>query len=211
MEKNQAKKELSKSRKETEKQFQLAIELDHTNPTNHGISGLFFFLEKTKMNLLRNPWYSSLLIFLIWEIVIMRVEFLPFIVHHASFYQLEEKSIEYRRVVAIAFFLGVITFLEWWPQVGLTGLDTRQVKTFLEIKSRDLHLLWKRLLKLRNLNLLWPPILVLLIQLLFVSFSYLPSTWVLMILMINTLLIGISEELMFRGILFHGASSSFGI
>ncbi|HBF35882.1 MAG TPA: hypothetical protein DDW50_01000 [Firmicutes bacterium] len=32
-----------------------------------------------------------------------------------------------------------------------------------------------------------------------------------MLVIVNTLMVGISEELMFRGILFHGASSSFGV
>ena len=39
----------------------------------------------------------------------------------------------------------------------------------------------------------------------------LPSMKILMIVIINTLMVGINEELMFRGILFYGASSSFGI
>jgi membrane protease YdiL (CAAX protease family) len=48
-------------------------------------------------------------------------------------------------------------------------------------------------------------------MLLIVLYANLPSLGVLMIVIINTLMVGINEELMFRGILFYGASSSFGI
>lgn len=155
-------------------------------------------LNKRKMSVIPKPWYVSLGIFLIYEIVFRKVEYLPFIVHHLYLYELEEKSINYWRLFAIVFFIGAITFLKWWPQVGLKGLDTRLNKPFLEIKKSNLHILW-------------PVALFFLIQLLYVSFSYLPPTRVLIILIINTILIGICEELMYRGILFYGASSSFGI
>jgi len=50
----------------------------------------------------------------------------------------------------------------------------------------------------------------LLFMLVFILFTGLPPTRVLLFVIINTLMVGISEELMCRGILFHGASSSFG-
>ncbi len=131
----------------------------------------------------------------------MRIEFLPFIVHHTTQLQLEQYDknyIDFVRPVAIVFFLGAVTYLNWWSQVGLKGLDTQQIKAYLESK-------------LHNLRFFWPPALLLLFLLLFVFFTGLPPTRILIILIINTLMIGISEELMFRGILFHGASSSFGI
>ncbi len=91
-------------------------------------------------------------------------------------------------LIAAVFLPGIITYLKWWSQVG-----------------------WKGPNNLRNLSLLWPPALLLLLLLLTVLFTGLPPIRVLMIVIINTLMVGISEELMFRGILFHGASSSFGI
>jgi hypothetical protein len=42
------------------------------------------------MNVLKNPWYVSLLIFAIWELVIMKIEFPPFIVHHTTQLQLDQ-------------------------------------------------------------------------------------------------------------------------
>jgi len=64
---------------------------------------------------------------------------------------------------------------------------------------------------LQDLHLLWPPTVVLIFLLLTVLYTGLPPTNVHILVIVNTLMVGISEELMFRGILFHGASSSFGI
>ena len=56
------------------------------------------------MNVLRKPWYSSLIIFLIWAIVIMRAADLPFIVNHGPLYQFEGKSIHFQKLISIIFF-----------------------------------------------------------------------------------------------------------
>ena len=140
------------------------------------------------MNVLRKPWYSSLIIFLIWLIVIMRVQDLPFVVHHRPLHQFTGKSINFLELESMIFFSGAITYLKWWHQVR-----------------------WKGLNNLRNLRFLWLPVLFHLIHILLVLFAGLPSTRVLMFVLINTSMVGICEELLFRGILFHGASSSFGI
>jgi len=102
------------------------------------------------------------------------------------------------RVGITCLFFGAITYLKWWPQVGLKGLDNKRVEIFLGVE-------------LRYLRFLWLPVLFLFIHILLVLFAGLPPTLVLMFVLINTLMVGICEELMFRGILFHGASSSFGI
>jgi len=46
---------------------------------------------------------------------------------------------------------------------------------------------------------------------LLVLFADLPQTMILRFVLINTLIVGICEELLFRGVLFHRASSAFGI
>lgn len=156
------------------------------------------------MKILRNPWHVSLLIFAIWELAIMKIEFLPFIVHHTTQLQLDQfdkNYIDTVRPVAIVFFLVIIAYLKWWSQVGLK----------VELKIQNLHFTWPLTLKSHSLRVLWLPTLLLLFLVLFVFFSGLPSTRVIIVLIINTLMIGISEELMFRGILFYGSSSSFGI
>ena len=66
-------------------------------------------------------------------------------------------------------------------------------------------------MKFQDLRFLWLPILFFFIQTLYTLFTGLPSTRVLMNVVTNTLMVGITEELMFRSILFHGTSSSFWI
>jgi|GEM_PF-849291 membrane protease YdiL (CAAX protease family) len=150
------------------------------------------------MNVLRKPLYSSLIIFLIWAIVIMRVQDLPFVVHHRPLDQFEGKSIDFLELISMIFFFGAVTYLKWWHQVGLKGLENKLIEGLLGFK-------------LSYLRFLWLPIMFLFIHILLVLFTGLPPAQVLMFVLINTLMIGICEELLFRGILFYGASSSFGI
>ncbi len=140
------------------------------------------------MNLPRKPWPTSLAIFIIWLIVVVGGGFLQVKGQPTQLDEIVKNQIMYGVLVAMAFLTGVITHLKWWPQVGWKGPDN-----------------------LRDLRLLWPPALLLFSLLLFVLYTGLPPTRVLMLVIVNTLMVGISEELMFRGILFHGASSSFGI
>ena len=93
--------------------------------------------------------------------------------------------------------------MKWWHQVGLKGLDNKLVEVFLGFESLGFEL--------RYLRFLWLPILFFLQYILLVLFADLPQTKVLMFVIINILMVGICEKLMFRGILFHGALSSFGI
>ena len=70
----------------------------------------------------------------------MKIEFLPFIVHHTTQLQLEQfdkNYIDTVRPVAIAFFWGAIIYLNWWSQVELKGLDTQQIKAYLKIELRN--------------------------------------------------------------------------
>ena len=140
------------------------------------------------MNVLRKPWYASLAILTIWHIILMEGAFLQFKGQHLPLDQIVKNHIIFGVLIATVFFLGAITFLKWWHKVG-----------------------WKGPANLLDLRLLLPPALLLLFMLLFVLFTGLPPTRVLVFVIINTLMVGISEELMCRGILFYGASSSFGI
>jgi hypothetical protein len=133
----------------------------------------------------------------------MRVQDFPFGVHHRPLYQFEGKFINFHELISIIFFFGAITYLKWWHQVGLKGLDNKLVEVFLGFESLGFES--------RYLCFLWLPIMFLFQYILLVLFADLPQTKVLMFVIINTLMVGICEELMFRGILFHGASSSFGI
>jgi membrane protease YdiL (CAAX protease family) len=57
---------------------------------------------------------------------------------------------------------------------------------------------------------LWLPLLALVLILLLVESCCLPEDRALWFILINTLLVGSSEELMFRGVLFFGAFSKYG-
>lgn len=140
------------------------------------------------MNTLRKPWYASLIIFTVWHVILMEGAFLQFKGQHISLDQMVKNHIIWGVMVATVFVPAIITYLKWWPQVG-----------------------WKRPVNLLDLRLLLPPGLLLLFMLVFVLIAGLPPTRILMFVIINALMVGISEELMCRGILFHGASSSFGI
>ena len=136
----------------------------------------------------RKSWLTSLVIFLIWVIVVVGGGLLQVKWQPTKLVDLVKNQVMFGVMVAMVFLTGVITYLKWWPRVGWKGPNN----------------LW-------DLLLLCPPALFLLSISLFILFTGLPSIRVLMIVIINTLMVGISEELMFRGILFYGASSSFGI
>lgn len=140
------------------------------------------------MNTSRNPWPISLGIFIIWLIVVVGGGLLQVKGQPTQLDELVKSQLIYGVLGAIVLLSGVITYIDWWDQIG-----------------------WKGPTNSRNLHLLSLPAMFLFIMLLIVLFTGLPPTRVLLIIIINTLMVGISEELMFRGVLFHGASSSFGI
>jgi uncharacterized protein len=148
---------------------------------------LFNPIGETKMNISRKPWPTSLIIFTIWLIVVVGGGLLQVKGQPTQLNELVKNQIMFNVLVAMVFLTGAITLLKWWSKVGWKGPDN-----------------------LRDLRLLLPPALVLIFLLLTVIFTGMPPTRVLMLVIVNTLMVGISEELMFRGILFHGASS-FGI
>jgi hypothetical protein len=140
------------------------------------------------MNTLRKAWPTSLGIFIIWLIIVVGGGLLQVRGKPTQLDELVKSQLIFGVLVAIVFLFGVITYLKWWYQVG-----------------------WKGPNNPGNLRLLWLPALLLFLLLLIVLFTGLPPARILLIVLLNTLMVGISEELMFRGVLFHGASSSFGI
>jgi membrane protease YdiL (CAAX protease family) len=140
------------------------------------------------MNTSRKPWSISLGIFTIWLVVVVGGGLIQVRGQPTQLDELVKNQIMFGVLVAVVFLPGAITYLKWWNKVG-----------------------WKGPNSLRNLRLLWPPAILLLLLLLTILFTGLPPIQVLMIVIINTLMVGISEELMFRGVLFHGALSSFEI
>jgi Predicted metal-dependent membrane protease len=156
------------------------------NPSKKGCRRIR--LEKTKMNTSRKPWLTSLGIFTIWLIIVVGGGLLQVRGQPTQLEELVKSQLVFGVLGAVIFLSGTITYLKWWNKVGWKGPNSS-----------------------RNLRLLWLPALFLFLMLVIVLFSGLPSTPILLIVIVNTLMVGISEELMFRGVLFHGASSSFGI
>lgn len=140
------------------------------------------------MTVSQKPWPISLIVLVIWVVIVLAGELMQVGGQPTALEELVRTQIIFGVVVAALFLVGVITYLKWWPQV--VGKGPGQVS---------------------NLRLLWLPALALLILLLIVLLIGLPPAQVLVIVIINTLLVGISEEFMFRGVLFHGASSSFSV
>ncbi len=96
-------------------------------------------------------------------------------------------SIIYSVIAAIVFLLIVVAYKKWWQEVGLSSAFNSS-----------------------NWRLLLLPVIVILIMLT-MAFTSGVATNVLLVVLVNSLFVGISEELMIRGVLFHGISFSQSI
>ena len=139
------------------------------------------------MNISGKPWHISVGVLIIWLIIVVGGGLLQVGGHPTQLDELVKNQIMLGVLAAVVFLPGVITYLKWWGQVG-----------------------WKIPDNLQALPLLFPPALALLVLLSIALFTGLPPVKVLALVTINTLMVGISEELMFRGVLLYGAVSSFG-
>ena len=137
------------------------------------------------MNTNRNPWTISLLVLVLWMVIVFGGELLQ-AGSTTSLDALVSNGVVVALVLAPLFLLIVVAYYKWWIPVGLKGPDR-----------------W------RDMRLLWLPVVVLILIWMVAESSGLPEGRVFWFIMINTLLVGISEELMFRGILFYGAASKF--
>ena len=138
------------------------------------------------MNTKRNPWTISLVVFIIWFIIVIGGKLLQ-VDGDLSQEALISGGILWPLVLVLLFLILVVAYFKWWRRVGIKGPDR-----------------W------RDLRLMWLPVLALILIWMLVESSGFPPRQALWFIVINTLLVGISEELMFRGILFFGASSKYG-
>lgn len=90
-------------------------------------------------------------------------------------------------VVDCAFLLAATVWLGWWRDIGLCAPAPRAWRL----------LVYPTLLLALVLAVAWP--------------STLPSSAVLLTVVVNTFLAGLSEELVFRGVLLHGLRGRFGL
>ena len=136
----------------------------------------------------QNHWGLMLIVYLVWIIVVLGGEMLALGFQPTGLDSLVKNQIVPALVVAPLLLLAVVAYLKWWREVGFKGLD-----------------------KTRDLILAWLPVLVILV-LLVNGFAFTTlSSQVILIVLINSLLVGISEELMFRGLLLHSGTLRFGV
>lgn len=90
--------------------------------------------------------------------------------------------------VAAVFLVIVVKLLGWWRQVGLRHAEPG-----------------------KSWALTWFPFVFIIFAISMAVLTGLPPASIIFFVLINTLFVGISEELMTRGILFYGAISHFGI
>ena len=133
-----------------------------------------------------NAWLVSLIVFVIWMVIVFGGELLAVGGDPTGLDQMVQSQIVLALVIAPIFLLIVVAYFKWWKETGLKWLDNN-----------------------RSLLLLWLPALAIIINLALGLSANTTGGRVLLIVLVNTLLVGISEELMFRGILLHGARARY--
>jgi membrane protease YdiL (CAAX protease family) len=135
----------------------------------------------------RNKLVVALTVFVIWILITLFGPGLQIGSQNITLNDLVSHAIALWLAGACVFLLVVVGVLGWWRQVGLRAPAPRS---------------WR---------LTWLPFVFILIFLATAALIGFPAPKVVMIVLINTLLVGISEELMTRGVLFVGVLSRFGI
>lgn len=128
----------------------------------------------------------SLIIFVIWVLI---VAIGPDFVHNGDLQSLEasiSQGVSLNLAAAPLFLLAAVFFLGWQSEVGLKAIES-----------------------VRSLRVLWLPSLFVLLFFAAALALGISLTKVTAFILINTILVGISEELMFRGIVLYAALSRF--
>lgn len=128
----------------------------------------------------------SLVILVVYLAIIMVAPKIQLGSGDRSLAEMVSQQISYGLVVAIFFLFGIVAFFGWRPDVGIKPLRSR-----------------------KSLLILWLPLIFIFAFFLVGLAVGLPTIPVLFFIGTNTLLVGITEELAFRGILFSGARSVF--
>lgn len=135
-----------------------------------------------------NRFVIALAVMVVWMTIILIGPKLQFGSGNISLDDLVSHGIVISLVIALLFLFAVVAFFGWWREVGFQSPEPS--KSWL---------------------LVWFPALIIIAFLGLAMLLGLPSKEVIIYVLINTLFVGISEELMLRGILFHGAISRFSI
>ena len=135
-----------------------------------------------------HPWKSSIIIFLIWLVITLNGPFLRTLISSPGSDIKPSDQIFFHIAAAASIILLIIGILGWWKETGIRTTINR-----------------------KNLLLLWPPVGFILTFYALAVWRGLPAGVNWFFVTVNLLLIGLSEEAMFRGILFFGASTRFGV
>lgn len=140
------------------------------------------------MNTKQNSLLIAALVFIVWMTIIMVVPKLQLGDRNVSLDEVVSQGVVFTFVIAPLFLLIVVAYYRWQRKVGLKAADPAGS--------------WK---------ILWLPMIFVIAFLALGIALGLPPLQVIMFVFINTMLVGISEELMFRGLIFYGALTKFGI
>jgi len=130
----------------------------------------------------KNPLVFTLVVWVIWLVITLAGQRLQ--AGETELDQLASNSIVFSVIAAVVFLLIVVAYKKWWYAVGFTGINNSH-----------------------NLRLLALPVIFILIMVV-LAFSSGTAMNVMLIILVNSLFVGISEELMMRGVLFHGVNFS---
>ena len=137
---------------------------------------------------IKKPLRIALTVFLVWMAIIMLFPLLVGDGEKEALDAMVTRSVRPWFVIAPLFLLVVVALLKWRRGVGLKTVDPPS-----------------------SWMMLWLPMLFVLFLLAFAVFLGLPPATTVWLILVNTLLVGISEELMFRGVIFYGALRQFEI
>jgi len=139
------------------------------------------------LNMTPSPWTIAIVTWPIWVAIVIGGELLQ-VGGGTSLDALISSQLVLALVAAPLFLLAVVARQRWWREVGFRCTP-----------------------RLSELRLLWLPALFIAGIFLLAIVAGLPSRQALVFITANTLLVGFSEELMFRGILLNGARSRFNM
>ena len=135
-----------------------------------------------------NTWIVSLVVFIIWIVVVLGGEMLSVGGDPTGLDRMVQAQIVPALVAGPIFLLIVVAYFKWKQETGLKWVENT-----------------------RSLRFAWLPALAIILMLVIGLPSNQLGGKVLLIVLINSLLVGISEELMFRGILLHGAKTRYSL
>lgn len=137
---------------------------------------------------MQNRFVISILVWLVYIVIVMIGPKLQFGNDPMSLSELTSRQFVVSLAVAMFFLFAAVVHFRWGLSVGL-----------------------KKLKSTRSLIILWPPALFIIGFFALGAIKGFPPLTAILFVGINTLMVGIGEELGFRGVLFSGALSKFSV